>query len=403
LPLNARRLALAGALALLAVDAAARPVNLDRTIHVSPVPGNPVASGNRLWNALADLTTATASNPWLVKVEPGVYDLDGRSLALKPYVDVEGSGVGVTTVRSTVEAAGTVRGADFAELRALTVWNTAAARAVALSNAAVFFMARGVDCRARGGAELAVALQNVAAGGVFVDVNALAQDSPNVTGVSSRGGLLHRVRASATGASAFAFGLFNAASSGEVLDVTARAHGTSYAAAIRNEAGAPTLRNVRAVAAGANISEGIVNGGGAAALLQDVTIEVTGGADFATGVRNEFSSARLLRGAVTVAAEGDAFGVTSSFSGTPSVENVAIRVTGGSAVGVQADGTQTTVESSRVVSSAIALRTAGTSAVTSIRAGASRIEGTVVPGTGTVSCAASYSGSFAALGADCLP
>src|SRR6185503_6628428 len=149
-------------------------------------------------------------------------------------------------------------------------------------------------------------------------------------------------RASATGAGAFAFGLSNAASDGEVLDVTARAQGESYAAAIRNEAGAPVLRTVRAIAAGANISEGIVNGGGAAALLQDVTLEVTGGADFATGVRNEFASARVLGGAITVTADGDAFGVTSSFSGTPSIDNTTVRVTGGSAVGVQADDTQTT-------------------------------------------------------------
>jgi hypothetical protein len=396
--------ALVAALSLVTVGgASARPVNLDRTVFVSPVPGNPVASGNRLLSALAGITTASADDPWLVVIEPGNYDLDGLSLALKSYVDVEGSGVGVTIVRSTVEMAGTIQGADFTELRDLTVWNTAAARAVALSNRAVFFTARGVDCRARGGSEFSTAVASTAFGAVFIDVNALAQNSPSVTGMSSSGGLLHRVRASATGGTAFSYGLFNAGSNGEVFDVQALAYGDSYAVGIRNEGGAPVLRNVRSIGRGTNISEGIVNGAGSAAVLHDVTIDVTGGADFASGIRNEFSSMRLTGAAITVNGTGDAFGVVSSFSGTPSVANATITVTGPAAVGVQAEGTQTTVEASRVESSGIALRNSGLSAGTSIRVGASRVQGTVQPGAGSLVCAASYDGSFAPLGPACMP
>src|SRR5688572_11901272 len=42
--------------AVMAVQAHARPVNVDRTVYVSPVAGNPVASGARLLAALADIT-----------------------------------------------------------------------------------------------------------------------------------------------------------------------------------------------------------------------------------------------------------------------------------------------------------------------------------------------------------
>jgi hypothetical protein len=388
-----------------ATDGFARPVNLDRTVFVSPVPGNPVASGNRLWNALAHITTASADNPWLIKIEPGIFDLNGRSLVLKPHVDIEGSGRETTIIFSTVESVGTVQGADFVELRELTVRNHAAVRALALSNRSVFFRAARVACWARGGSESAVGIFNSVpgGGGSFEDVAAVAHVTEVATGISATSGVFQRVHATGVG-TRFAWGLFNQASIAEIDDLTARAVGDSYAAAIRNEAGRPLLRNVRAIGRGENISEGIVNGAGSAAVLQDALVDVTGGADFAAGIRNEFSSASVTGAVITVAGAGNGFGVTSSFSGTPSIANATIEVTAaGAAVGIQADETQTTVEASRVVSSGIALRNSGLSAATSINVGASRVEGTVQPGAGTLRCAASYDGSFAALGANCLP
>ena len=383
----------------------ARPVNLDRTVFVSPVEGNPVASGDRLLAALADITTASADNPWLIRIEPGLYDLGGRSLAMKSYVDIEGSGTGVTTVRSTVEMLGTVEGAEFAELRALTVSNKAAARAIALRNVAAFFTARGVDCDARGGNEFSTAVSSSAAGGVFIDVNARAQDSPTVTGMAIRGGLLTRVRASGIGGSQFAYGLFNTASKGEVLDVVALAEGAVNAAAIRNEGGAPVLRGVRAIARGTEVSQGIANGGGSAALVQGGEIDVAGGTDFAAGVHN--ASASPLISDVTMVVEGtsSAFGVVSIFSGAPTLRNLTIRVSagGGSGVGIQADDTQVTLEASTIVSDWLALRNFPGSKGTSIRAGASRLGGGIDPGPGTLRCAASYDHAFTPLGANCLP
>jgi hypothetical protein len=390
-------------LAVIAGHAHARPVNLERTVHVSPVAGNPVASGTRLLAAVADISTASAGNPWLVKVEPGVYDLDGRSLALRPFVDVEGSGVGVTTVRSTVDMAGTVQGADNAELRQLTVENTGPTHAAALSNRAVFFTASRVDCLASGGSLSSTGIASTAFGGVFLDVNARATGSPNATGMSSSGGLLARVRASASGTS-FAYGLFNAASTGEVTDVTARGQGAGYAVGIRNEAGAPLLRNVRAIGRGDDISEGIVNGAGSAARIQGAVIEVSGGASFASGIRNEFSSALLTDVTIQVDAASDAFGVSSFFNGNPALRNVTMRVTGGGhVVGVQSYGTQVTVEASTISTSGFSLENEFGGAGTSISVGASRLEGAVEPADGTLRCAASYNQAYAALGAACTP
>jgi hypothetical protein len=96
-----------------------------RTIIVSPG-ANPTASGTTLMNAINGITTNSSTNPYLIKIEPGIYDLGSTPLTMKPYVDIEGSGEGVTMITGSGSAnqAGTVNGANNAELRFLTVQNT---------------------------------------------------------------------------------------------------------------------------------------------------------------------------------------------------------------------------------------------------------------------------------------
>ncbi|MBI4873138.1 MAG: collagen-like protein [Acidobacteria bacterium] len=71
---------------------------LIRTLVVNPVPGSASASGTALLTALAGITGASASNPYVLKIEPGVYDLGAQVLSMKPYVDIEGSGRAVTKI-----------------------------------------------------------------------------------------------------------------------------------------------------------------------------------------------------------------------------------------------------------------------------------------------------------------
>jgi hypothetical protein len=94
-----------------------------RTVVVSPVPGDAAASGTALLNALAGITDASVTNPYLVKIEPGVFDLGNSTLTTKLYVDVEGSGRLVTTITSG--AALTIDDSASVELRSLTLLNKA--------------------------------------------------------------------------------------------------------------------------------------------------------------------------------------------------------------------------------------------------------------------------------------
>lgn len=108
-----------------------------RTVLVSPVPGDPIASGTNLRNALANIPSPSSTNRWLLKIEPGIYQLQGTALQMRPWVDIEGSGIGVTTIQLTSPAPfnATINGASNAELRLLTVEATVNATAMSNTNA----------------------------------------------------------------------------------------------------------------------------------------------------------------------------------------------------------------------------------------------------------------------------
>lgn len=94
-----------------------------RTIIVSPVPGNSLASGAALRAAVASVSP-TAASPWLIKLEPGIYDLGKDPLVLKRRLDIEGSGTEITTVTGAGQdvldrSKGVLIGADKMEVRNL--------------------------------------------------------------------------------------------------------------------------------------------------------------------------------------------------------------------------------------------------------------------------------------------
>lgn len=70
-------------------------------------------------DAMNAITDASASNPYLVKIMPGEYNIQSNMLQMKPYVDIEGSGESVTRILGYNYAV--IRGASTAEIRFLTV------------------------------------------------------------------------------------------------------------------------------------------------------------------------------------------------------------------------------------------------------------------------------------------
>jgi hypothetical protein len=107
--------------------------------------------------------TASETNPCLVKVMPGFYDVGGNSVQMKGYIDIEGSGENTTKIKGNISSnfTGVVGGATFAELRFLSVENTGGGSyAIAMYNYQAAPKITNVTLTARKGGVNSVALFN---------------------------------------------------------------------------------------------------------------------------------------------------------------------------------------------------------------------------------------------------
>lgn len=97
-------------------------------IYVEQQPGGDFSSPIDAINAITD---ASADNPYLILIGPGIYDLGSSELIMKPYVYIKGAGKDITTlVGHRLDATGTnwsagsfVKGVSNSSLRDLTVHN----------------------------------------------------------------------------------------------------------------------------------------------------------------------------------------------------------------------------------------------------------------------------------------
>ena len=68
------------------------------------VVGTPAQNGAALLDAMAGITTNSPSNPFLMQIGPGTFDIGAATLNLKPWVSVEGSGLTVTYIMGEARA-----------------------------------------------------------------------------------------------------------------------------------------------------------------------------------------------------------------------------------------------------------------------------------------------------------
>ena len=98
-----------------------------RTILVSPK-ATPAESGTALLSALDKITDASETNPYLIILEPGIYDLGTTILSTKSWVDIQGSGENVTKIKGNYSTdwnlSSVIRVTSNVELRFLSVEHT---------------------------------------------------------------------------------------------------------------------------------------------------------------------------------------------------------------------------------------------------------------------------------------
>ena len=87
----------------------------------------PAENGAALRSALASITDASVNKPYVIQLAPGVYELGGATLAMKPDVSIAGAGAATTRIAGDQAQAtlgeALVLGADRTLLRDVTVVN----------------------------------------------------------------------------------------------------------------------------------------------------------------------------------------------------------------------------------------------------------------------------------------
>ncbi len=388
------------------------PFKYSRTLVISPR-GTEAENGNALLDAVGAITDASASNPYLIRLEPGIYDFATESLVMKSYVSIEGSGEDSTVIKSSVSASdkGVIMGASYCELRDATVEHT-------------------------GGGAFAIGVYN-------------SNASPCLTSLTIK---------AANGQETYA--IYNKDSAPSINRVACTASGTGdISCGIYNKAGNPTyIMNVTTKASGSHNNYGLWNTDGSSTILRHITADITGGTD-CYGIFNQDSNCDMifitasasggenLNGAlfnlyswvsmvnITAHSSGGVnnnYGVCNSHSGSVVMNNVKATASGGAKAhgvynnmsapfltNVYAEGSGASTKSCGMTN----FPDTGTSSYVlavdrstfkgddasissndkyTLNIGLSKLDG-ATSAAGTWHCFGCFNGSYAALGGDCQP
>lgn len=200
--------------------------------------------------AVNSISTASASNPYLIFIGPGVYTLNS-GLIMKEYISVMGSGIDVTTIKGSISTkvddstSAIVSGADNATLSLLSVENL-------------------------GGDDFSLGIYN-------------SSSSFTISQVSTHG----------SGGTIVNVGVFNDSSSSTMLNVTANASGGNSNYGVLNYISSPTMTNITASAIGGT-SIGIFNNTSSSPTMTNVTARASEGTEN-YGVLNLYTSSPTIR------------------------------------------------------------------------------------------------------------
>jgi hypothetical protein len=358
--------------------------------------------------------TASETNPCLVKIMPGVYDVGGNSVQMKNYIDIEGSGENTTKIKGNISAfnSGVVRGAIFAEIRFLSVENIGggAENAIAMYNNQASPKITNVTLTARNSSWSSIALFNenlslpvltnvtleafdavVGSIGVFssnlcnpqlTNVKIRASGAPQNLGVNSKQYVVTiinngNIEVSGGGNGSLNVGVYpddNSTANVYNSSITANGPGNSYAIILLNYSTLNIFSSSLA-ANGTSLTRAIH-------IENNSTLSLNNSSILATGTSTSW-----------------AIGVINFTSSTVKFENTSVEAKSGSLnIGVQnaSTGGKVTINHSSITGAQTSIR--NDTNTPNFWVGASKIDG---PVEGVTLCTYSYSGIYGELGIDC--
>jgi hypothetical protein len=266
-------------------------------------------SGDAWCREPGDTTT-----PCLLKIMPGDYDIWPDSLQMKEYVDIEGSGENTTKIISALSASSfppdvaTLRGADNAELRFVTVENTGTA--IPASYTAAILNSVASPSLLHVTATASTAAVSARSYGVYND-----HSSPTITNVTANG---------SGGDNCLNYGMYNYYSSPTMTNVTANGSVGSGSWGVYSFYSSFLMTNVMATGSGAKSNYGIRNSSYSFITMTNVTATASGGSSANAGFYNSTMSSTIMTN-VTVTASGDPSHGLWSDSGSVEINHSVIK------------------------------------------------------------------------------
>ncbi len=269
---------------------------------------NPLTAMNNLTTWCG---TPSATNPCLLKIMPGIYNIGTNSLQMQSYVDIEGSGENVTKIKGNINSGlyGVVNGASNAEIRFLTVENTGSNNSIGFSN---YYNFNNLNTKMTNitinstGSSYSYGINNVSSSPLMTNV------SVNVSG------------------NWYIYGIYSSYNSSPVMtnitvNSTNVANG-SLKTGILNQNSSPVMINVTVNIAGGRENRGISNSGGSP-IMMNVQINASSdyygqGGRLSIGVTNNNSNPNMTN--VKAAASGgtEAYGVYNDNLSLPAMISV---------------------------------------------------------------------------------
>ncbi|HEX2913440.1 MAG TPA: hypothetical protein VH186_21735 [Chloroflexia bacterium] len=254
-------------------DSALNLVSMSHTIVVSPN-GTPAQNGTALLTAMATISKAVPSvdNPWLLKLEPGNYNLGNKSLILQPFVDLEGSGEDNTVISST---AGTY--SDLPDNGALVVASNTETRFLKIIDSGAVVNKRQI------GVVVPSGYSNVHLTHVTITVSNPEPHNGTSYALVNYGATILQNNTISVLSSMYSGGIFNSGSPANLFiqDSTITTNGSTTSNGIENDDGTVTVQNSNLTASGvSNSSYGLVVYGTnntSSVTIQNSTVSASGG------------------------------------------------------------------------------------------------------------------------------
>ncbi len=312
-----------------------------RTIIVSPV-GTSSENGTALFNALENITDATNDKRYLLKIEPGIYELGSLSLNMKSYVDVEGSGEESTTI----QAGG---GSSFSDATVIMVSNSSLRDLRVLSNSSSTYGIgisvtsvssagiRNVRAAASGGSSVCRGIHIQSSTGTRLEnVKAEASGGANGYGLLISGGdqtlIVNGSYLTSSGNSSANAGLhITQSSTAIIMNSEARGDGgagTTAEGIHISSSSSPEIINSKSYAKGSNLCYGVYMSDGSPELLHHTSTSACTGSGY--GIYAFSGASPVIQHSIFKAAGGtNTAGAFFTGSGSPSLDFVYAEGSGG--------------------------------------------------------------------------